>query len=327
MNLLITGGAGYIGSHMVRHLLEHGHAATTFDNLSSGEREAIAGGRFVEGDLSDRGLLDSVLAAGNFDGVMHFAGFIQVGESVRNPAMYYRNNLVYTLTLLDAMVEHGVDKLVFSSSAAVYGNPRYVPIDEQHDKQPLNPYGASKLMVEQILQHYCRAYGLASASLRYFNAAGAHPDGSLGERHSPETHLIPLALQAITARQPTLKVFGHDYDTPDGTCIRDYVHVVDLCDAHLLAMQQLLHDRAATAYNLGNGSGYSVQQVLNAVRDVTGHPVPTEPAPRREGDPAVLVADATLARNRLGWSPRYGDLHTIIEHAWAWEQTARAPSS
>ncbi len=326
MNLLITGGAGYIGSHMVKHLAAARHDASVLDDLSGGVREAVpAAANFFEGSIADRALLDRILTQRRYDGVLHFAGFIQVGESVRNPAKYYRNNVASTLTLLDALIHYGVRRFVFSSTAAVYGDPRYVPIDEQHEKSPVNPYGASKWMVEQILAHYARAYGLASVSLRYFNAAGAHPDGSLGERHEPETHLIPLALAAVSGRTPPLKIFGRDYATPDGTCVRDYIHVVDLCEAHLLAMSRLVKGElsGASAYNLGNGSGYSVKQVLDAVAQVTGRSVPTEEAPRREGDPAALVADSTLAKRELAWSPRYGDLHTIIEHAWNWERRER----
>ena len=250
---------------------------------------------------------------------MHFASFIQVGESVREPAKYYANNVTNTLNLLDAMLAQGVTKFIFSSSAAVYGEPISVPIDEQHPKQPLNPYGRTKWIIEQVLQDYDRAYGLRSISLRYFNAAGADPDGKLGERHEPETHLIPLVLQAASGRRKNIQVFGRDYDTPDGTCIRDYVHVTDLCAAHLLALNRLLDGETSAAYNLGNGNGFSVQQVIDAAHRVTGRDIPVEYAPRREGDPARLVADSTAARRALGWNPQLAELDTLIRHAWQWE--------
>jgi UDP-glucose 4-epimerase len=319
MNLLIVGGAGYIGSHMVKLLLERGHQVTTLDNLSTGYREAILGGEFKCRDLSDRAALDALFQSQRFDGVMHFASFIEVGESVANPRKYYRNNLVNTLNLLDSMITVGVKCFVFSSSAAIFGEPRYLPIDEKHEKRPINPYGASKWMVEQILEHYDRAYGLKSISLRYFNAAGAAPDGSLGERHDPETHLIPLVLQAASGRRDTVTVFGREYDTRDGTCIRDYIHVEDLCQAHLLAVESLLDGADSNAFNLGNGNGFSVQEVIAAARVVTGADIPVTYCARREGDPARLVADSTKARLELHWYPRF-DLKTIIQHAWQWEQ-------
>lgn len=318
--ILVVGGAGYIGSHMVKALLSAGYETVTLDNLLAGHRDAVLGGEFVLGDLADRGLLEEVFATHGFAGVMHFASHIQVGESVRDPGKYYRNNVANTLNLLDAMVRHGVGVFIFSSSAAIFGEPRYVPIDEAHPKVPINPYGLSKLMVEQMLGDYDRAHGLRAISLRYFNAAGADPEGALGERHDPETHLIPLVLQAAAGYRSHVTVFGRDYDTPDGTCIRDYVHIADLCQAHLLALEQLLGGAPSAAYNLGNGLGYSVQEVIDAARAVTGHEVPVADGPRREGDPARLVADSRHCRDVLGWRPRFGDLRTIIEHAWRWEQ-------
>lgn len=319
MNILVVGGAGYIGSHMVKRL-RGGHAVTTLDDFSTGFREAVTGGALVPGSLADTALLDRVFGEGRFDAVMHFASFIQVGESVARPAKYYANNLVNTLNLLDAMVKHGVMRFVFSSTAAIFGEPRYVPIDERHPVAPINPYGATKAMVEQALRDYDKAYGLKSICLRYFNACGADPEGELGERHEPETHLIPLALQAVSGRRGPLTVFGRDYDTPDGTCIRDYVHVADLCEAHVNALEWLGGGGASTAFNLGNGAGFSVAEVVAAVGRVTGRPVPVIEGSRRGGDHARLVADASRARNVLGWRPRYGDLDTIISHAWRWEQ-------
>lgn len=279
----------------------------------------MLGGSFIQGNIADRSLLDRVFAEYRFDAVFHFASFIQVGESVAQPAKYYANNLANTLCLLDAMVRHEAKHFIFSSSAAIFGEPCNMRIDEDHPVAPINPYGASKAMVEQILRDYDRAYGLKSVSLRYFNACGADPEGDLGERHDPETHLIPLALQTVLGRRESLTVFGRDYDTPDGTCIRDYIHVCDLCDAHLLALEYLQDGAASNAFNLGNGDGFSVQQVIDTVSLVTGKMVPIINGPRRPGDPARLVADARKANKTLGWKPRYGDLDVIVSHAWAWE--------
>ena len=324
MRILVVGGAGYIGSQMVKILIAAGHETWTLDNLSSGRREAVLGGHWIEGDLADRGLLDRVLAAQRPDGVMHFASLIQVGESIRAPGRYYRNNVVATLNLLDAMVQHRVGRFIFSSSAAVFGEPRYVPLDEAHPKEPINPYGRTKWMVEQILADYDRAHALKSVSLRYFNAAGADPEGQLGETHDPETHLIPLVLQAASRRRADVTVFGDDYATPDGTCIRDYVHVEDLAQAHLLALEYLAAGGNSTAYNLGNGDGYSVRQVIVAAEGITGKRIPVRMAVRREGDPARLVADSMRIRRELGWAPRHDDLPTIIRHAWNWERRCAA---
>jgi UDP-glucose 4-epimerase len=251
---------------------------------------------------------------------MHFASFIQVGESVQLPAKYYANNVINTLNLLDAMRSADVKRFIFSSTAATFGEPLYSPIDERHPQAPINPYGRSKLMIEQVLEDYDRAYGLKSVCLRYFNAAGADPEGLLGERHDPETHLIPLVLQVASGRRTQISVFGRNYDTPDGTCIRDYIHVNDLCEAHWLSLQTLIHGADSQRYNLGNGAGFSVQQVINAVQNVTGRSIPVCDAPRREGDPARLVADSSLARQHLGWLPQYTHLETIVSHAWLWEQ-------
>jgi UDP-glucose 4-epimerase len=319
MKILVVGGAGYIGSHMVKMLLEQGHAVVTFDNLSSGFRDAVLGGEFVKGDLADKVKLDEVFAVHRPDAVMHFASCIQVGESVRQPGKYYQNNVTNTLNLLDAMVKHDVEYFIFSSTAAIFGEPEYVPIDPSHPKNPVNPYGRTKWMVEQILNDYDDAYGIKSVCLRYFNAAGADPAGLLGERHEPETHLIPLVLQAISGRREAITVFGRDYDTPDGTCVRDYIHVVDLCTAHLLALQRLMATGLSRRYNLGNESGYTVQEVIDAAERITGCVVRVAEGSRRAGDPAMLVADATLAREELGWLPIYSDLDTIIAHAWQWE--------
>lgn len=316
--VLVVGGAGYIGSHMVKLLGQQSCRVTTLDDLSSGHRDAVLTGEFVEGNCGDRAEMDAVLSRG-FDAVMHFASFIQVGESVLHPDKYYQNNFVNTLTLLDAMRAHGVKRFIFSSTAATFGEPQYTPIDEAHPQQPINPYGRTKLMVEQLLADYDKAYGMKSVCLRYFNAAGADPDGQLGERHDPETHLIPLVLQAASGRRPHISVFGRDYDTPDGTCIRDYIHIQDLCSAHWLALQSLVNGADSQAYNLGNGNGFSVQEVIDTAEQVTGRKIPVMDAERREGDPARLVADSTLARKKLGWQPQYADLATIIEHAWKWE--------
>jgi len=319
MKVLVVGGAGYIGSHMVKMLVDAGHDVITFDNLSSGFRDAVLGGEFVEGDLADLPALNAVFDQYRPEAVMHFASYIQVGESVQHPDKYYLNNFTNTLNLLNVMVKHQVKHFIFSSTAAVFGEPDYVPIDEKHGKNPLNPYGRSKWMVEQVLSDYERAYGIKSVCLRYFNAAGADPSGLLGERHEPETHLIPLILQALSGRRTHISVFGRDYETPDGTCIRDYIHIVDLCSAHLLALQKLISDGESMRFNLGNGAGFSVQEVISAAERVTGKKIKVVEGPRREGDPARLVADATLAKKMLDWKPVYADLDTIIAHAWQWE--------
>lgn len=325
VNILVVGGAGYIGSHMVKQLVSAGHQVVVLDNLSTGFRDLARYGDLVVGDLADSNLLKQVFSEQQFDGVMHFAASSLVGESVQDPAKYYRNNVVGALNLVDAMVEHDVKHFIFSSTAATLGEPEYVPIDEAHPQAPINPYGASKLMVERMLQDYASAYGLNSVCLRYFNACGADPEGELGECHDPETHLIPLILQAASGRRESIKIFGRDYPTDDGTCIRDYIHIEDLCAAHGLALSGLLSRsiKGAQAFNLGNGSGFSVAQVIEVARKVVaedGREIRVEEAERRPGDPAVLVADARLARSALGWEPQYADLATIIRHAWQWEK-------
>ncbi|MBD0681005.1 UDP-glucose 4-epimerase GalE [Pseudomonas sp. V98_8] len=320
MKFLVIGGAGYIGSHMVKQLLGAGHELVVADNFSTGYRSALLGGTLVELDIADAQALDALFASHHFDAVFHFASFIQVGESVTEPAKYYQNNLAATLTLLKAMVRAGVKRFIFSSTAAVYGDPQYVPIDEAHPKAAINPYGRTKWMVEQMLEDFDRAYGLKSVCLRYFNAAGADPDGQLGERHEPETHLLPLILQAASGRRKTITVYGFDYDTPDGTCIRDYVHVCDLVAAHALAVDYLLAGGSSTAFNLGNGQGFSVQQVIDTARRVTGRDIYISEASRRAGDPPRLVADASRANTLLAWRPQYARLEQIVAHAWEWER-------
>lgn len=318
--ILVTGGAGYIGSQMVKALRQAGFRPVVLDDLSSGHRNAVLGEELHVGDVGDAAFVDRVLAEVRPAAVMHFAGFIQVGESVTDPGKYFRNNVSATQVLLDAMRAHGIARFIFSSTAAIFGEPQYVPIDEAHPKAPINPYGRSKWFVEQLLEDYDHAYGLKSVCLRYFNAAGADPDNEIGERHDPETHLVPLILQVASGRRPRIGVYGDDYPTADGTCVRDYVHVADLCDAHLLALRQLLAGAGSARYNLGNGNGFSVREVIDTARRITGHPIPVVMEPRRAGDPPSLVADATAARAALGWTPRYADLQTIVAHAWACEQ-------
>lgn len=305
---------------MVKRLGKLGCEVTTLDNLTSGHRDAVLAGEFVVGDIADRPILHELFRRKHFDGVMHFASFIQVGESVHNPVKYYQNNVANTLNLLHTAQIFGVNKFIFSSSAAIFGEPQYIPIDEQHPQYPIAPYGRTKVMVEQILADFSKAYGIKSVCLRYFNAAGADPEGELGERHHPETHLIPLVLQAASGRRASIGVFGRDHGTPDGTCIRDYVHISDLCEAHWLALQSLMNGGENQTYNLGNGNGFSVQQVIDIARQVTGKDIKVVDEPRRAGDPARLVADARLARQYLGWQPQYPDLATIVDHAWQWEQ-------
>lgn len=321
LKILVVGGAGYIGSHMLLRLALAGCEIVTLDNLSGGHRDAVLCGEFVRGDIADCELLDQLFEQSRFDAVMHFASFIQVGESMAEPAMYYRNNFGNTLNLLDAMCTHDVSKFIFSSTAATFGEPQYTPIDEQHPQKPINPYGRSKQMVEQVLADYDKAYGLKSVCLRYFNAAGADPGGRLGERHEPETHLIPLVLQVASGSRPHVSVFGRDYNTPDGTCIRDYIHVTDLCEAHWLALQSLVSGMGSQAYNLGNGNGFSVNQVIKAAQLVTERDINVIDAPRRKGDPARLVAESSLAKQVLQWKPQYSDLETIVRDAWNWEQS------
>lgn len=322
--VVVAGGAGYIGSHMVRMLRESGFHPVVIDNLATGHADAVHSAVFRRGDIGDRAFVAAVLREFQPRCVMHFAASSLVGESTQQPARYWHNNVVQTLSLLDAMLEQGVRQFIFSSSAAVYGNPQQTPIPEGHPRLPINPYGKTKLAVELALEDYGRAHGLQWVSLRYFNAAGAHPDGSLGERHEPETHLIPLLLQAASGRRASVARFGGAHATPDGSCIRDYVHVQDLCDAHLQALRGLEAGTAGGAYNLGNGLGHSVNEVIEAARRVTGRAIEVRDEPAREGDPPVLVADAARARRELGWAPRHDALDTIVAHAWQWEQRQAA---
>jgi len=321
MKILVVGGAGYIGSHMVKHLSDANIEVITLDNLSCGYRDAVKYGEFIEGDLGEKAVLNQLFSDHQIDAVMHFAAFIEVGESVLDPAKYYKNNVCNTQVLLDAMVQHDIKYFIFSSTAAIFGEPKYTPIDERHPKDPINPYGRSKLMVEQILEDYDKAYGIKSTCLRYFNAAGADPEGQLGERHNPETHLVPLILQAASGRRADIKIFGNDYATDDGTCVRDYIHINDLCTAHLLALKNMQTTDQSAAYNLGNGKGFSVKNVIETTKKITGKDFSVIETERRDGDPAVLVADASLAQTELNWTPEFHSLETIIETAWNWETT------
>jgi len=320
MRVLVCGGAGYIGSHMAKWLAARGTEVTVLDNLSTGHREAVRWGELIEADLLDPAALERTFAVNRFDAVMHFCACSLVGESMLEPYDYYANNVTGTLNLLQAMRRHAVWRLVFSSTAAVFGQPLRERIDEDHPTAPINPYGASKLMVERMLADAFAAYGLRSVALRYFNAAGASPDGEIGEAHAPETHLIPNVLRAALGHGPALKAFGDDYPTPDGTCVRDYVHVDDLALAHQLAWACMDSHEGAHAINLGNGDGFSVREVIATARQVTGKPIGFEIAPHRAGDPAVLVASSARARDELGWQPRYTTLAPIIESAWRWHQ-------
>lgn len=323
MRILVCGGAGYIGSHMAKWLDAHGAEAVVLDNLSTGHREAVRFGRLIEADLLEPSSLDAAFAQGPFDAVIHFGARSLVGESVQKPYEYYDNNVVGTLNLLRAMQQHGVDRIVFSSTAAVFGEPVSARIDEAHPRAPINPYGATKLMVERVLSDAATAYGLRSVCLRYFNAAGASPDGDIGEAHTPETHLIPNVLRAALGNGERLKVFGDDWPTPDGTCVRDYIHVDDLAQAHWQALAYMAAHAGAHAFNLGNGQGFSVREVIAAAETVSGRAVPWDIAPRRAGDPAVLVASSDLAPRELGWTPRYTSLPEIIETAWRWHCAPR----
>ena len=320
MHILVCGGAGYIGSHMARWLALRDHRVTVLDDLSTGHREAVQWGELVEADVLDPASLQRAFAGRRFDAVMHFCARSLVGESVRDPYAYYAANVTGTLNLLEAMRTHGVERLVFSSTAAVFGHPQSDRIDEDHPKQPINPYGASKWMVERILADAATAYGLRSVALRYFNAAGASPEATIGESHAPETHLVPNVLRAALGTGPALKVFGEDYPTPDGTCVRDYVHVDDLADAHLRALALLDASPGAHAFNLGNGQGFSVREVIAAAEAVSGRTIPFSVEPRRPGDPAVLVAASDKARAALGWAPQYDRLEPILETALRWHR-------
>ena len=319
--ILVTGGAGYIGSHTVKLLLESGCDVVTYDSMELGHPEAIVGGAIIRGDLLDRPKLDSAFNDFPIDAVIHFAAYASVGDSVANPDKYFHNNTCGGLNLLNAMRAAGVDKIIFSSSAATYGEPHHVPIEEEHPQSPTNPYGETKLMFEKILKWYDVAYGMKSISLRYFNAAGADPDGRIGEDHDPEEHLIPIVLKTALGQRDKVRVFGTDWDTPDGTCIRDYIHVTDLSDAHILALRALESDVQTTAYNLGNGDGHSVMKVIRTAEEVVGRKIPWDPAPRRPGDPARLVASSEKLKRELGWRPRFPELSVIIETAWRWHSS------
>ncbi|QDC41244.1 UDP-glucose 4-epimerase GalE [Candidatus Methylopumilus universalis] len=322
MKVLVTGGAGYIGSHMVRMLIEHKNSVVVLDDLSTGFQKSVLGANIVIGSLCDKEFLDSVFAANEFDVVMHFAGASLVSESVINPAKYYSNNLIGTINLLNALNKFEISNLVFSSSASVFGIPNYLPIDERHVQAPINPYGRSKSIIESILNDYSIAYGIRSVSLRYFNAAGASLDGKIGELHDPETHLIPLVLQAAKHDQEFI-IFGDDYDTADGTCIRDYIHVLDICDAHLLSANYLISGGETCSYNLGNGNGYSTKQIVKVAEAVVRKKIKINIGPRRHGDPPVLISNSNKIKNDLAWVPKFFNIEDIINHAWAWEINSR----
>jgi UDP-glucose 4-epimerase len=319
LNLLVTGGAGYIGSHLVKELVKSGSRVTVLDDLSNGHADAVLGAKLVQASLGNEAALEDLFKQNHFDGVFHFASFIQVSESVSDPLKYYANNVSNTLNLLKAMQGHRVNRLVFSSTAAIFGQPQADTIDELHPKNPINPYGTSKKMVEDILADLDAAYGLRSVCLRYFNAAGADPDGQLGERHNPETHLIPIVLEVAAGKRSHVAINGDDYPTLDGTCVRDYVHVTDLAQAHLLAFKYMMATGHSHQFNLGNNTGYSILEVIQSVERVTGRTVPVKYANRRAGDPATLVANSSKIKAMLGWSPKYPALDSIVAHAWAWE--------
>lgn len=322
--VLVVGGAGYIGSHMVKALSVSGYRVIVLDNLSTGHRDFVDSAEFIPGTINDRSLLDSLFSTRRIDSVMHFAAHSLVGESVQDPLSYYWNNIAGTVSLLEAMVRFDVNKFIFSSTAAVYGEPEAVPISEDHPCNPTNPYGVTKLTVERLLTDCDRAYGLKYISLRYFNAAGADPGGLIGERHQPETHLIPLVLKVALGEMPYIRIFGTGYPTPDGTCVRDYIHVNDLAKAHLLALRALSAGSGSCIYNLGNSKGYSVREVIELSRNISGHPIPVVESGNRTGDPAVLVAASDRIRRELGWQPEYEDLESIIRSAWKWHQLERS---
>ncbi|MGI5895441.1 MAG: UDP-glucose 4-epimerase GalE [Oscillospiraceae bacterium] len=320
MAILICGGAGYIGSNINKLLSQKGYDTIVFDNLVYGHRELVKWGRLIEGDLSDMQAIDRVFDQNKIDAVFHFAAYAYVGESVHEPAKYYHNNVTCTLNLLEAMRKHGCEKIIFSSTCATYGIPETVPITEDMPQNPINPYGATKLMVERIFKDYAAAYGLKFAVLRYFNAAGADPEGEIGEWHQPETHLIPLVLDAAAGVRESIQVFGTDYPTPDGTCVRDYIHVYDLATAHLLALEHLNHGGQSDFFNLGNAKGTSVLEVIDTVKAVTGRDFRVDYVPRRAGDPPMLVGSSEKAASVLGWKPKYADIESIVSHAWNWYQ-------
>lgn len=318
MAILVTGGAGYIGSHCVAALMERGADVVVADNLSKGHKAALKGGKFYEGSIADRSFVDRIFTENSIEAVIHFAAFSLVGESMKIPEAYFRNNVGGALTLIEAMIAHKVPFLVFSSTAATYGEPEYTPINETHPKNPSNPYGESKLIVEKMLRWCDEAHGLKYCALRYFNVAGALADGSLGEDHRPESHLIPLVLEAARGKRPALSLYGTDYPTPDGTCIRDYIHVEDLVEAHFLALDYLKAGNPSAAFNLGNGKGFSNREIIEAARRITGSAIPVTAEGRRPGDPAILVASSKKAMEVLGWKPKYTRLDDIIASAWRW---------
>lgn len=320
-NILVVGGAGYIGSHTVKHLMQQGYNCIVFDNLVYGHKEAILTPHFIEGDLLNKTSLQKVFNTHKIDAVVHFAAYAYVGESVENPQKYYHNNVIGTLNLLEAMLANNVKNIVFSSTCATYGVPEYTPIDEEHPQNPINPYGQTKLIIEKVFADYQKAYGLKYIALRYFNAAGCDKDGKLGEEHNPETHLIPLILQAIKGERDSLKIFGNDYDTTDGTCIRDYIHVEDLAKAHRLALENL--DKFNGCINLGTGIGTSVKEIISAAEKITGKTCPIEYADRRSGDPAKLYAANTKAKTILNWQPEYTNIENIIQTAWNWKKNGK----
>ena len=322
MAILVCGGAGYIGSHVNKQLNREGYETIVFDNLVYGHREAVKWGTFIEGDLANEAEIEAVFSAHKIDAVFHFAAYAYVGESVTEPEKYYYNNVVNTLNLLKVMRRHSCKKLIFSSTCATYGEPEKVPITEDMPQNPINPYGMTKLTVERILKDYQKAYGLQSAVLRYFNAAGADPDGEIGESHHPETHLIPLVLDAASGKREDIKVFGTDYDTPDGSCVRDYIHVADLADVHIRALHYLEEGNPGDFFNLGNTIGTSVLEVVESVKRVTGREFTVTLSDRRQGDPARLVGSSDKARKVLGWEPKYGEIDAIVAHAWKWHQNA-----
>ena len=319
MRILVTGGAGYIGSHTVKWLLAKGHEVTVYDNLSLGHRAAVPAEILIEGDLKDVDHLDQVLVGHQIDSVIHFAANSLVGESVTHPAKYYLNNLLNSLNLLERVRRHGIQRFVFSSTCATYGVPDTVPITEAQTQLPINPYGNTKLAFEKMLSDYAPAYNIGFAALRYFNASGASPDGTIGEDHTPESHLIPIVLQVALGKRPHVEIFGTDYPTPDGTCIRDYIHVDDLASAHLLALEKIVPG-TGRFYNVGIGNGYSVREVIQTVEAVTGKKIAIKEGPRRAGDPPSLVAGSDLVRHELGWKPNYTELRPIVETAWNWHK-------
>lgn len=323
MKILVTGGAGYIGSHMVKYLAQRGCSVTVIDDLSTGNRDAVKNCTFVQGDFGDKQVTDSIFSKSKFEAVIHFAAFSQVAESTDQPLSYYYNNVSKTISLLRSMDQAGINYLVFSSSASVYGNPQDCPTPESAPLNPINPYGVSKCMTEKIVEDCSSASDLNAVMFRYFNAAGADPSGELGESHEPETHLIPIVLQAASGLREGIEIYGSDYDTPDGTCIRDFIHVWDLCEAHWLGLLRILKKKNTSTYNLGNGVGFSVKEVINSAEKITGKKVKKNVSARRSGDPARLVADSSLAQKELGWKPTRSSLNEIIEDAWAWQKKIR----